>query len=111
MQYIFCKGNDKHLAKGLNIFHKGLSFIASKQFIEILSFSCYMLFINYKWVSFWNVKLQKKKKKKKKKNKRIIVVLYRYPETLLPIKCMANIGIERLCTTLKRSWWEVDMYS
>ena len=44
-------------------------------------------------------------------NKRTIVVLYRSPETLLPIKCMANIGIVRLCTTLKRSWWEVDMYS
>ena len=25
-------------------------------------------------------------------------------------KCMANFGIVRLCTTLKCSWWEVDMY-
>ena len=36
---------------------------------------------------------------------------YRSPETLLPIKCKANIGIVRLCTTLKRSWWEIEMYS
>ena len=39
------------------------------------------------------------------------MVLYRSPETLSSIKCMANIGIVRLCTTLKRSWLEVDMYS
>ena len=32
----------------------------------------------------------------KKQNKRTIAVLYHSPETLLPIKCMANIGIVKL---------------